>query len=111
MSHRPEDQYGYVATEVIRNGMVTAFNPGDPVPDDTVKALGLDDAGLVCKRDEWEDRPEDEPERPMERGEMPAHLRDKAADTGKADDSATAKSVKAGGASRKIPEPAKSAEK
>lgn len=109
MSHRPEDIYGYVAVQPIRNGMVTAFNEGDPVPDSTVKELGLLDAGFVVPRDEWEDRPEDEPERPMERGEMPPHLRDKvASDAGKSGESATAKSARAGGASTKKPEPAKS---
>lgn len=103
MSHRPEDSYGYVATQPIRFGMVTAFNPGDPVPDGTVDELGLMDAGMVVKRSEWEDRPEDEPERAQERGEMPPHLKDKTASD--ADESGTAKSVKAGGASRNKPEP------
>lgn len=110
MSHRPEDAYGYVATETIRTGMVTAFNAGDPVPDSTVEENGswLED-GLVVKRDEWEDRPEDEPERAMKRGDMPPHLRDKvASDADKASESGTSKSVRAGGASRNKPEPSKS---
>jgi hypothetical protein len=108
MSHRPEDAYGYVATETIRTGMVTAFNAGDPVPDSTVEENGswLED-GLVVKRDEWDGRPEDEPERAMTRGEMPPHLKDKAVP----DESATAKSARAGGASSKKPEPTKSAGK
>lgn len=108
MSHRPEDHYGYVATQPIRTGMVTAFNAGDPVPDATVEANGYLDSGLVVPRDEWDGLPEDEPERAMVRGEMPPHLRDKVAkDADKADDSATAKTARAGGASRKTPDASK----
>jgi len=105
MSHRPEDVYGYVATGTIKTGMVTAFNTGDPVPDATVKAnpSWLDD-NLVIRRDEWDARPGDEPERPMERGEMPAHLRKVPA----AEESATFKSVRAGGSSSKKPDTGKS---
>lgn len=115
MSHRPEDTYGYVAVQPIKTGMVTAFQVGDPVPDSTVEDMQLEESGQVVKRSEWEDRPEDEPDRPMERGEMPPHLRDKVAkDTDKSvagkktEESATAKTAAAGGSSRKTPEPDKS---
>lgn len=79
MSNRAEDVYGYVATDTITTGMVTAFNAGDPVPDGTVKDHPeWKTAGLVVKRDEWDKRPADEPERPMARGDMPPHLQDAA---------------------------------
>lgn len=114
MSHRPQDEYPYVATQVIRNGMVAAFNEGDPVPEAVVKREGYLDAGLVVPRDEWDGRSEDEPERAMTRGEMPPHLRDKVAKDADKDEpksgdtSATSKSVKTGGASRKTPDTSKS---
>lgn len=103
MSHRPQDTYPYVATQVIRNGMVTAFNEGDPVPESTVEELGLLDAGLVVPADEWDGPAEDKPQQAMKRGEMPPHLKN----TG-GTESATAKTVKSGGASTRKPEPAKS---
>lgn len=108
MSHRPEDHYGFVAVESIRTGMVTAFNAGDPVPDDTVKENpSWQKDGLVVSRDQWEDRPEDEPERPIERGQMPVHLRDKVAEDAPTE-SATSRTVRAGGASTKRPDASKS---
>lgn len=101
MTHRPEDVYGYVATQVITIGTVTAFNVGDPVPDATVdeNPEWLKD-GSVVSRDKWDDRPADEPERSMKRGEMPPHLRDKVAGDA---ENATAGTTAAGGASRKTP--------
>ncbi len=87
MSHRPEDHYEYVAKTDIMSGTVRAFAPGDPVPADTVEALGLLDSGDVCHRDDYK-RPEGEetPARPMKRGDMPPHLQESAvppsADTG-----------------------------
>jgi hypothetical protein len=77
MSHRPEDIYAYVATRDINIGGVKAFSKGDPVPDGTAEVLKdqEDHADAVCLREDWEDRPEDEPSRPMVRGEMPEHLR------------------------------------
>lgn len=109
MSHRPQDNYPYVATQTIRSGMVTAFNEGDPVPESTVEEFGYLDDGLVVPRDEWEGRSEDEPKTAMKRGEMPPHLRDKtASDADKAETSGTTKSARAGGASTKKPEPDKS---
>lgn len=93
MSHRPEDNYDYVATQDINVGTVRAFSEGDPIPASTVEELGYVDAGLAVRRDEWKDRPEDEPERPMVRGEMP----------GIKAETPTEKSVKTGGSSRKTP--------
>jgi hypothetical protein len=87
MSHRPEDHYEYVAVNDIMSGTVRAFSPGDPVPADTVEALGLLDSGDVVHRDDYE-RPDGEetPARPMKRGDMPPHLQSSAvpasADTG-----------------------------
>jgi len=75
MSHRPEDHYEYVAVNDIMSGTVRAFSQGDPVPADTVEALGLLDSGDVVHRDDYE-RPDGEetPARPMKRGDMPPHL-------------------------------------
>lgn len=78
MSHRPADNYEFVATEAIDLGGVRAFNMGDPVPGSTVDENGLDD--MVVRRDEWDDRPQDEPARAMKRGEMPPHLQDRTAE-------------------------------
>lgn len=89
MSHRPEDIYPYVAANDIMSGTVRAFAKGDPVPADTVEALGLLDSGDVMHRDDYkpEDGKDSEPERPQpaKRGEMPPHLQKdtvKNADTG-----------------------------
>jgi len=87
MSHRPEDNYSYVATEDIFSGSVRAFAIGDPIPDDTVEELGLLDSGQACHRDDYErpDGEKAEPTQAMKRGEMPAHLQDSmspSADTG-----------------------------
>lgn len=107
MSHRQEDLYGYVATETIKSGMVVAFNPGDPIPDDTVEEMGFLDSGQAVRRSDWKDRPADEPDETPVRGEMPPHLRDKVATDAKSADTGsetgTEKSVKSGGASRKSP--------
>jgi hypothetical protein len=87
MSHRPEDHYEYVAKEDVFSGTVRAFAAGDPVPGETVEALGLLDSGQVCHRDDYE-RPEgvEVSPQPAKRGEMPPHLQDSAvpasADTG-----------------------------
>lgn len=85
MSHRPEDRYAYIAKEDVFSGTVRAFAAGDPVPDETVEALGLLDSGQVCHRDDYE-RPEGEetPARAARRGEMPPHLQTvtPSADTG-----------------------------
>lgn len=85
MSHRPEDHYEYVATEDVYSGFVRAFAIGDPVPGDTVAALGLLDSGQVCHRDELADvkaaiTGEPAPARPMKRGDMPPHLVDDSAE-------------------------------
>lgn len=107
MSHRQEDNYGYVATETIKRGMVIAFHPGDPVPDATVEEMGFLESGKAVRRSDWKGRQEDEPEETPVRGEMPPHLRDKVATDAKSADTGsetgTEKSVKSGGASRKSP--------
>ena len=87
MSHRPEDNYSYTATEDIFSGSVRAFAIGDPVPDDTVEALGLLDSKQVCHKDDYERPDADaEPTPAMKRGDMPPHLQSSAvppsADTG-----------------------------
>jgi hypothetical protein len=74
MSHRAEDNYSHVALLPIKVGNVVGYRRGDPVPESVVEELELDES-QVCRRDEWEDRPEDEPERAMARGDMPPHLR------------------------------------
>lgn len=79
MSHRPSDAYGFVATRPLRVGNVLGYQTGDPVPEDVVKAHEFDKDGGAVRRDEWEHRPADEPERTLVRGEMPPHLRDKVA--------------------------------
>jgi hypothetical protein len=82
MSHRPEDKFAYVATGDIMHGNVCAFREGDPVPEGTVYDQGwLDtDPPMVVTRDKWDKRPQEEEPRPMVRGEMPEHLKDKKAD-------------------------------
>lgn len=106
MSHRQEDNYGYVATETIRTGMVVAFMPGDAVPDDTVEEHGFLDSGQVVARADWGGLPEDEPERAPKRGEMPPHLRTESKTEPK-QETGTEKSVKSGGSSRKTPDATK----
>lgn len=39
----------FVATKTIRHGWATAYQPGDPVPEENVKAHGYDKQGLVAK--------------------------------------------------------------
>lgn len=75
MSHRAEDIYEFVALRDIAIGNVVGFREGDPVPASTVEERGLLDSEDVCRRDEWQGRPETEPERAMVRGEMPPHLK------------------------------------
>jgi hypothetical protein len=84
MSHRPEDRYEFVAKRTILVGNVAGFQAGDPVPESTVESMGLLESDDVCRRDEWEGLPEDEPARALKRGEMPPHLQS----TGKAEPSA-----------------------
>lgn len=89
MSHRAEDHYSYVATQDISSGTVFAFRKGDPIPESTVEENGWADTDppMAVTRNEWDDKPEGEPERPMTRGEMPAHLKAKASE--KSEDKAT----------------------
>jgi hypothetical protein len=44
--------YGYVAKEAISVDGVLAFQPGDPVPDETVKTNGWELKGLVEKAEQ-----------------------------------------------------------
>lgn len=98
MSHRPQDTYKYVATQTIRKGMVTSFNEGDPVPESTADREGYVDAGLVVTREEWSKRSE------KDTGSDSGAAKD----TPKGDDSATSKSARTGGASRRTPDTGKS---
>lgn len=77
MSHRPEDNYTHVATRDINISGVRAFAKGDPVPDSTADTLMSQEeyADSIVLRSEWADRPVDEPDRPLVRGEMPEHLK------------------------------------
>src|SRR5215216_7550539 len=91
MSHRPEDHYEYVATEDVFSGTVRAFAIGDPVPGDTVAALGLLDSGQVCHRSELAEvkaaiTGEPAPAQPAKRGEMPPHLVGNGAEAGSDDE-------------------------
>lgn len=80
MSHRPVDIYPFVATGDVMYGGVLAFRRGDPVPADVADQFDYLESGLVVPVAEWDDRPEEvEEERPIERGEMPPHLKDKVA--------------------------------
>lgn len=89
MSHRPEDIYEFVAVNDVMSGTVRAFAAGDPVPGETVEALGLLDSGDVVHRDDYEPEDKEAAEgvraQPAKRGEMPPHLQQdtvKSADTG-----------------------------
>jgi hypothetical protein len=77
MSHRAEDTYEYVATRPLKVNGIIGYMPGDPVPETVVKAHEFAEDGGAVRRDEWDRRPADEPERVMVRGEMPPHLQTK----------------------------------
>lgn len=86
MSHRAADNYGYVATRPLKVNGIVGYMPGDPVPEDVVDAHNFTEDGSAVRRDEWDSRPADEPERPMVRGEMPPHLQNRVAKEAKTAD-------------------------
>lgn len=70
------DAYPYVATRDIYHGGVCAYRVGDPVPSDNAKEHGYLNDGAVVARDEFKrENPAEDAPPAMERGEMPAHLR------------------------------------
>lgn len=70
------DVYPYVATRDIYHGGVCAYRVGDPVPSDNAKEHGYLDDGAVVARDEFKREDSAGDRGPvLERGEMPAHLR------------------------------------
>lgn len=75
------DVYEYVAVATIMHGGVVAYQPGDPVPGDNVKAHGYEVGTAVVLRKDYkaEDHGpsigEVDPDQPTVRGEMPKNLR------------------------------------
>lgn len=75
------DVYEYVAISTIMHGGVVAYQPGDPVPGDNVKAHGYEvGEAVVLRKDYKADKHgpsigEVDPNQPTVRGEMPKNLR------------------------------------
>ncbi len=75
------DVYTYVAIATITHGGVVAYQPGDPVPADNVKANGYEVGTSVVLRKDYkaEDHGpalgEVDSDQPTVRGEMPKNLR------------------------------------
>ena len=84
------ESYPYIATQNISVGGVLAFVAGDPVPEENAKEHGYLDEGLVVPRAEY--NPEDPAAegQPLQRGEMPPHLAQKAVQDADPEEKATA---------------------
>jgi hypothetical protein len=75
------DVYEYVAIVTIMHSGVVAYQPGDPVPGDNVKANGYEVGSAVVLRKDY--KADDhgpaiaavDPDQPTERGQMPKNLR------------------------------------
>lgn len=75
-------EYTWVATGPIMHGSVRAYNRGDGIPADNVKAHQYDLDGLAVPLAVWVEQaqagdpiPAGDPSAPTERGQMPSGLR------------------------------------
>jgi hypothetical protein len=69
------DAYEYVAMRKIMHGGVTAFQPGDPVPGDTVDEQGYEIGSDVVLRKNYKPDAQRFAGRAPVRGQMPDHLK------------------------------------